>query len=300
MQQHTGQHLLSAVLMDLYGIETAGFHLGAASSTIDVAAPVLEPEQVLAVEMRANERVAENRPVAIAFEGDSEALELRRATERQGSLRIVTIEGLDRSACGGTHVRSTAEIGPVLIRKLERIRGIVRIEFLCGLRAARRARADFDALDRIARVFSAPLDEAPALVEAQHEAASAAQKAHRRAAGELARYRGKELYLATAPGAEGVRRALQRRPSGALDEELHALARGFTAQPKAVFVALIEDPPAVLLAVSDDAGLNAGALLKMAVTKHGGRGGGSAQMAQGSVPAAELFEVLLADLLPRG
>ena len=82
-------------------------------------------------------------------------------------LRIVTIEDLDRSACGGTHVRSTGEIGPVLLRKLDKVRQAVRIEFLCGMRAVRRARADFDALSRIAQLFSAPLDETPALVASQ-------------------------------------------------------------------------------------------------------------------------------------
>ena len=297
MQQHTGQHLLSAVLLDLYGFDTVGFHLGAESSTIDISAAGLDPAQVLAAEAAVNRRVFENRPVAVTLEAEDEAQGLRRRpSDRHGVLRIVSIEGLDRSPCGGTHVRSTAEIGPVAIRKLDKVRGNVRIEFLCGQRAVRRARADFAGLARIARVFSAPLDDSPALVEAQREALLAAEKACRRAATELARYRGQDLYRTTAPGPDGLRRALRRQAAGELDDELRALAQGFAAQPKAVFVAAGDSPPAALLAVSEDAGLHAGNLLKAAVAKYGGRGGGNALLAQGSVGSVDLLERLLADL----
>lgn len=297
MQQHTGQHLLSAVLLDLYGFDTVGFHLGAESSTIDISATGLDPAQVLAVETSVNQRVFENRPVAVTLEAEAEAQGLRRRpSDRHGVLRIVSIEGLDRSPCGGTHVRSTAEIGPVAIRKLDKSRGNVRIEFLCGQRAVRRARADFAGLARIARVYSAPLDESPALVEAQRDALLAAQKAYRRVAAELARYRGQDLYRATAPGTDGVRHSLRRQAAGVLDDELRALAQGFTSQPKAVFVAASDSPPAALLAVSEDAGVHAGNVLKAAVAKYGGRGGGNALLAQGSVGSVELLERLLADL----
>jgi alanyl-tRNA synthetase len=297
MQQHSGQHLLSAVLLDLYGFDTVGFHLGAESSTIDISATGIDPDQVLAVEESVNQRVFENRPVAVTFEAEAEAQGLRRRpTERHGVLRIVSIEGLDRSPCGGTHVRSTAEIGPGAIRKLDKVRGNLRIEFLCGQRAVRRARADFAALARIARVYSAPLDETPALVEAQRDALLVTQKAHRRVVTELARYRGQDLYGATAEGADGVRRSLRRQPAGVLDDEMRALAQGFTAQPRAIFVAASDSPPAALLAVSEDAGVHAGNLLKASVAKYGGRGGGNALLAQGSVGSVELLERLLADL----
>jgi len=103
----------------------------------------------------------------VRFEDASQAQGLRKPSEREGELRIVSIEGLDRSACGGTHVRSTAEIGPVAIRKLDKIRGNVRIEFLCGLRAIRRARSDYQALSKVARVFSAALDDVPEAGAAQ-------------------------------------------------------------------------------------------------------------------------------------
>ena len=295
MQQHTGQHLLSAALVELYGVETVGFHMGAESSTIDLATAALGADQVLAVETHVNQRVAENHPVAIAFEEATEAHGLRRPSERDGELRIVSIEGLDRSPCGGTHVRATGEIGPILIRKLDKIRGNVRIEFLCGARAVRRARADFDALSRIAKMLSAPLDDSPSLVAALREAGETAEKARQRLALELARFRGREMYEAALAGPDGLRRGVHRQPSGSL-EEVRGLAQGFTAQPKAVFVGAVEDPPAVLLAVSADTGLNAGELLKTALAKHGGRGGGSAVLAQGSVASPQALASVLKEL----
>jgi alanyl-tRNA synthetase len=289
MQQHTGQHVLSAVLLERFGIPTVSFHLAADSATIDVAA-ALEPEQVREAERRANEVVTENRPVRIGFEGAEEATELRRPSQRRGLLRVVTIEGLDRSACGGTHVRGTGEIGPILIRKLERVRGHLRLEFLCGMRAVRRARADYEALDAIARSLSCGLEETPRLVAAQKERLEAAEKARRKLASELAERQGRELYRETTPDASGMRRVVRRMPSGTIDEELHALARGVTSESRAIFVTLIEDPPSVLLAVSADAGVHAGDALRAALHMVGGRGGGNARLAQGSLPGKAALE----------
>ena len=139
MQQHTGQHLLSAVFEDLFKIGTVSFHMGADVSTIDVSAESLKSSQVERVEARFAEIVAEARPVSITFEDATADLNLRKASERSGILRIVSIEGIDRSACGGTHLRSTVEIGSLQIRKLEKIRNTTRVEFVCGGRALRTA-----------------------------------------------------------------------------------------------------------------------------------------------------------------
>ena len=297
MQQHSGQHLLSAVLIEMFGAATVGFHLGSESSTIDVALVSLDPPQAAALERRANQVVFENRPLSVSFEENPQGL--RKPGERTGALRIVSIQGLDRSACGGTHVRSTGEIGPVLLRKLDKAHGSLRIEFLCGARAVRRARADYEALSGIGRLFSAPLDETPALVAAQAQALDASEKTRRRLATELARLRGGELYLATSPNQAGLRAVLQRLPQGAtLDDELRATAQGFTKWPKSLFLAAAPDPPTLLLATSQDAGIHAGNLLKFAVTRRGGRGGGNAQLAQGSLPSPEALEQAVKELMP--
>jgi alanyl-tRNA synthetase len=295
MQQHTGQHLLSAVFEEMLSLRTVSFHLGAESSTIDLEGAPPGDAAMREVEKRANRMVFENRPVSVLFEDAAEARGLRKASEREGLLRIVSIEGLDRSACGGTHVRTTSEIGVILLRKVEKVRQNTRVEFLCGGRAAARARADFDALLKASQLFSSPLDDVPELVAAQIEAARSGEKARRKLELGLASYRGKELYGATAPGLDGMRRIARHDERGSL-EELRAVAQSFTAQPKAVFLAAFDDPPSVLLAVSEDAGIDAGKALKAALAEAGGRGGGTARMAQGSVASKEALEKVLGKL----
>ena len=295
MQQHTGQHLLSAVFEELFGLHTVSFHLGAGSATIDLEGRAVEARTALEAERRANAVVFENRAVTVRFEDAAGAQGLRKASAREGTLRIVVIDGLDRSACGGTHVRSTGEIGPILLRKLEKIRQSVRVEFVCGGRAVRRARADYEALSRIAQLFSAGLDDAPGMVAAQLESARAGDKARRKLELDLAAMQGRELYRQTAAGPDGMRRVVQRLDRGSLDE-LRAVAQNFTAEPKALFVATLKDPPSVMLAASADAGVDAGKVLKAALTEAGGRGGGNVRVAQGSVPEEKLLEGVLVKL----
>ena len=244
-------------------------------------------------EERCAEIVSQARPVTIAYEDAAADLGLRKASERTGTLRVVSIEGIDRSACGGTHVRSTAEIGPVLARKLEKIQGNVRIEFVCGLRALRQARGDFQALVEISRAFSAPLEDTPALAASQMERAKTLEKSLQRLATELARREGRELYERTETDAAGLRRAIERGP---IDDAMRARAQAFAAGSKAVFVAVCDSPPSLLLAASADSGIHAGERVKAAVTAAGGRGGGNQALAQGSVPSVEALEGLLAAL----
>jgi alanyl-tRNA synthetase len=295
MQQHTGQHLLSAVFAERFGLDTVSFHLGSESSTIDLEVGAVDDRTVQETERHANAIVFENRPVTIKFQDADEAQSLRKTSAREGELRIVVIEGLDRGACGGTHVHATGEIGPIVIRKLERVRQTVRVEFLCGGRAVRRSRADYEALSKVAQLFSASLEDAPALVASQLEAGRAADKVRRKLELELARYRGRELYDATPAAPDGTRRHI-RRMADASPEDLRALAQSFTEQPKAIFAATLEKPPSLLYAVSADVGIDAGQALKNALAQTGGRGGGNRRLAQGSVPDAALLDKVLAAL----
>ena len=148
---------------------------------------------------------------------------------------------------------------------------------------------------RIAQLFSAPLDEVAPMVAAQLEAAKVGERARRKLELDLAAYRGKELYGSTEPGPDGMRRAVERLDRGNL-EDLRAVAQNFTAQTKSVFVATLKDPPSVLLAASADSGVDAGKLLKAALTEAGGRGGGNARIAQGSVPDAALLDAVVAKI----
>ena len=296
MQQHSGQHLLSAVFERMYGFRTVSVHMGETSSTVDLETASVTREQLRAVEEAANRAVAGNRPVTVGFEDASEAGGLRKATERTGDLRIVSIDGCDRSACGGTHVRATGEIGLIVLRKLDKIRGNVRVEFLCGLRAVRRARLDYEALDAAARVFNAQWDDVPALAASMTEQLKEAGKERRRLGLELAGLRGRQLWEAQEVSASGRRVYVDERASGPLDDEVRALALSYTAQAGAAYIATSQDPPAVLLAVSEDTGLHAGNLMKPLLAELGGRGGGNNRTAQGSLPSKDAIAALIAKL----
>lgn len=288
MQQHTGQHLLSAVIVDLFGWPTVSVHFGSEVSTLDLDAATITPEQVAAAEARANAVVWENRPVTVTFEDAATAVGLRKATDRDGTIRIVSIEALDRSACGGTHVRRTGEIGPILIGKTERVRKQVRLEFVCGARAVRRARANHELLQRLALAASAAPEELPALFDAQRAELKAAQAARREAEARWHEVRAQELYAAAPVDAAGIRRVTLNDAANL--EQLRSLAQSFTALPRALFVGVLPTPPTLLLAASADAGIDAGAALKRVLGEVGGRGGGNARLAQGTVPGAEALE----------
>jgi len=282
MQQHTGQHLLSAVLAEAFGYQTVSVHFGSDSSSLDLEVGALSSEQVREAEIRANAVVFENRPVSIAFEEAGATSGLRKASDRSGTLRVITIADLDRSACGGTHVRATGEIGSILIRGVERVKKQARLEFLCGGRAVRQARADYETLFRMAGVASAGIPDLPALFEKQRADLRLLEHSRRALDEELVGYQARDLYDATAPAANGVRLIVHRaggRPIGAL----RGLAQAVLTHPKVILLGSIDSPPSLLLATSADSGVDAGATLKPILDSHDGRGGGSPRIAQGTV-----------------
>jgi alanyl-tRNA synthetase len=292
MQQHTGQHVLSAILADLLGHATVGVHFGQGSSTLDLDTGLLSADQVIRVEERANEIVVENRPVEVTFEEAATAIGLRKGSPRTGTLRVVNIRNLDRSACGGTHVCATGQIGAILIRKVERARKGTRLEFLCGGRAIRQARADYALISRLAGELSAAPDELPRLIEAQRASLKEAASARRELETRLDLYQARELYAATPPNPTGLRRVVVQQETGSL-EHLRGVGQAFASLPLAIFVGAVASPPAVLLAASPDSGVDAAGVLRGLLGAVGGKGGGSMGLAQGTVPGtAQLHQVL--------
>ena len=289
MQQHTGQHLLSAVFEDLFGYPTVSVHFGADRSSLDLDVGSIDAARLGDAERRTNEIVWENRTVTVSFEDSAVVTGLRKPPPREGTLRVVTIDALDRSACGGTHVRATGEIGSIVLRGTERMRKQTRVEFLCGARVIRQARADYEALSGIALSVKASIAEAPALVASQGEQLREGAAIRKRLETELAEFQARDRYDATSPTAGGVRVAITRREAGSL-EEVRPLAQAFVSRPRAVFVAAVASPATILVAASDDAGVDAGAIVKAALASAGGRGGGSPRLAQGTVPNAESLD----------
>ena len=292
MQQHTGQHLLSAVFLRELGAATVSFHLGAESSTIDLAGEMPGPQEVARVEEVVNRLIAEDRPVTVSTvdRGTAEAMlargDLRKLPERQGPLRVVEIAGVEWNACGGTHVASTGRIGGLTVRRLERVKGATRVEFCCGLRAIRAARADFATLGELGRLLSTGADALPAKVSGMLEESRAAGKARRALIEKMAGFE------AAAHAGTGLVEA------AAHDVEYAKLLAGnLAAQPgrTALVTALEGDRATVVLASS---GVNCGAVMKDALSVLGARGGGSTTLAQGGIAAAELGS-LLAELRKR-
>lgn len=297
MQQHTGQHLLSAVFEDLFGFKTVSIHFGPDYSTVELDTDSLTHQQILKAEARANVIVGEARPVSVTFEDAKSAVGLRKASDREGTLRIVSIDGADRSACGGTHVRTTAEIGTILLRSSEKVRKSTRIEFLCGQRALGRARKDYETLNSIANSLSAALDDVGSLVAAQADRLKESEGARKKLANDLAGYRAREKYDTSTPDASGVR-VLVLRDASSMDDA-KAIAQAAFALPKVIVIGAIASPPSVLVAASEDSGADAGKLLKEKLAAVGGRGGGSPRLAQGSVPDAAALNAVVEQLVNR-
>jgi alanyl-tRNA synthetase len=297
MQQHSGQHLLSAVFFEGLGLATRSVHFGAETSTLDLDTSELGAEPLLAVEARANELVFDNRALSVADEQAPEGL--RKESARSGPLRIVSIAGLDRSACGGTHVARTGEIGPILLRRLERVRKLLRVEFVCGGRATRRARSDYDALARLGGLLSASVDDVVDVVSKRMAEQQRDAAALRMARESLDSYQAAELYArARAEAGEGAALHFERRAEGSV-QELRGLAQAYAAHPNALLIVALERSASILLAASADTGVDAGALLKAALAAKGGRGGGSARVAQGSVDCADALAEVLRDVRAR-
>ena len=293
MQQHTAQHLLSALLADRYGWPTVSVHFGDDASTVDVAAEDGVAAELLAtIERRANDLALENHEVTVSYEDAATATGLRKASDREGTLRIVTIAGLDRSACGGTHVGRTGEIGAILLRRAERTRGHTRIEFLAGHRAVRRARADAELLTRSARPLSAAPSDLPVLVEQQQTRLLELERERKRLLGELAAHEAQALWRAAAADAAGVRRVHTHTAGAVKDAE--PLVQQLLALGPCVVLVTNPDSGAVLLAATPEAGVDAGQTLRTALQAAGGRGGGSPRLAQGAAAAVALAGVVAA------
>ena len=293
MQHHTGQHLLSAVFIEMLNAETVSVHFGADSSTLDLDVGEISPGQVADVQDRANAVAAGNRPVTVSFEDATTATGLRKPSERAGVLRLVTIAELDKSACGGTHVRSTAEIGAILVRRVERVKKRVRVDFLCGLRAARRASADYLALSHIATGYSAALDDAPALVDRQRAELHDALTGRDALLNQLAAYQARERIAAMTPNGSGRRVVMELVSTGSL-EALRPLALAVAAHDGAIFIGALDHPASILFATSQSSDVDAGRVLKELLSAAGGRGGGSPRLAQGSLPSKDALMTVIA------
>lgn len=282
MQQHSGQHVLSAAFDRLFGVRTESFHLGAVSATIDLSREVTLREMT-AAEDDANRIVWEDREVRVRFVSaeEAESLPLRKASARTGALRLVEVPDFDLSACGGTHVARTGGIGVIAIAGTEKVRGGTRVEFLCGGRALDRFRQWRSAVADSRRLLSVePAELAPAIERLQQE-----QKALGRSARSLQERLA--VHEAAALVGRGVRSGTRVVIAEVLDGwdavGLKALAVAAAATPGAVVALFSTSEPALVVVAraADVPDVDAGAVLRALVAQFGGKGGGKPDLAQG-------------------
>jgi alanyl-tRNA synthetase len=280
-QQHSGQHVLSAAFVRTAKVATLSFHLGGAVSTIDLAREVT-PAEIAAAEDAANAVVLEHRPVTIRFVSGEEAaaLPLRKEPKRTGELRIIDIADWDVSACGGTHVSHTGEIGPIAVRGWERFKGGTRLEFVCGGRTLAAFRELRDAVTVASRLLSVLPNELSTAIGRLQEEARDLRRSQRDLQADLAGFRAAALAGAAEP--IGPHRAVLASVPGADGNALKALAVAIVSQPGLVAVLAGDARPAVaVVARSADVALDAAALFKALVGRFGGKGGGRPDLAQG-------------------
>jgi alanyl-tRNA synthetase len=297
MQQHSAQHVLSAAYIRLFNMPTVSFHMADDYCSIDLDTPALSKEQIESAERLANEVTLENRSVNIRFttRDEAEKLGLRKLPPAErGQLRLIDIHDFDLTACGGTHVSSTGQIGAILLRKSEKVRHGHRVEFVAGLRAVSTARRDFSTLTEAAALFSAQLYDLPQQARKSLDEIRSLRKQSEQSQDELADAQAAMLLQET-PESQG-RKLIVHTFSGRDLNFLKLLAQKITRQSAAIALLATDSPqPALVFAQSAGQPHDMGKLLKETLAKLGGRGGGSKDLAQGGAPnSAGLREALTA------
>lgn len=286
MQQHTGQHILSAAFDRTAGVRTESFHLGTAHCTIDLAREVSAREIAVAEDL-ANAVVWEDRPVTVRFvsEDEAAALPLRKESLRTGTLRLVDVTDFDLSACGGTHVPTTGRIGIIAVSGVEKVKGGTRVSFVCGGRALASHRAHRDRVDGLVRLLTVGPDDLRGSVERLQGELRTQQKTIKDLQSQVATSLAESL-RATAESTGSFARVLCAQPgwdAGALK----TLASALVAGPGHVAVVIGSGSTVpVVVARSSDVSFAANVWLTQATSVLGGKGGGRPELAQGALSAS--------------
>jgi alanyl-tRNA synthetase len=302
IQQHSGQHVLSAAFVRLFNLPTVSFHMGVESCSIDLDTKDLTTAQVEAAEALANDAVTENRAVSIRFVTPEAArgLGLRKIPPvERDELRIIEVHDFDLTACGGTHVSATGQIGCILLRKTEKTRQGWRVEFVCGKRAVAASRRDYAVLAESGGLLSSHIWDIPQQVRKLQEESRDSRKSREHLLEELA-----DLYASrvlTETPENGGRKIIVRTFPDRDLTFIKLLAQRLTRQSAGVvaFLGITSETPALVFAQSSGQPFDMGRLMKEALARLGGRGGGSKDMAQGGPAQVEGMEAALTELAAR-
>jgi alanyl-tRNA synthetase len=298
MQQHSGQHVLSAAFLERYEMPTVSFHMGDDYCSIDLAVPSVSSEQIIGAEKRANQIVFDNRPVRVRYvsRAEAEKLGLRKLPPAErDELRLIEVADFDLSACGGTHVSASGQIGSIILRKSEKVRQGTRVEFACGERGVRMARRDYGALSEAAGLFSAQLWDVPEQIRKSVEESKLLRRQKNDVLDELAGLMAL-ADLQAQPEKNGrkiVVRAFSDRDITFAKLFAQKVTRSgmpaialvaSTAGPAGLVFCQTSTQTAAQTAAQAGSAADMGGLLKQVLSSVGGRGGGGRDFAQGGLP----------------
>ena len=277
MQQHTGEHILSGILHQMFGAENVGFHIGSDAVRMDTSVPI-SAEGLREAELAANRIVWQNLPVLITYPTREELARMtyRSKKEIEGQVRIVTIPGADVCACCGTHTAATGAVGQIKILAAENYKGGVRLSIVCGERALLAAQAMRQRQADIGALLSAKPSETAHAVHRVYDEYTALKFAHFGLCSELF----DALAAQVAPGADAIRIVPGLGPDG-----LHRLAARLSEATTGLCAALTANEKGTGYCLAQ-AGGDVRALTKALNTALNGRGGGKPGICQGSCAAA--------------
>jgi alanyl-tRNA synthetase len=287
MQQHTGQHLLSAIFQERAGLPTVSFHLGEDICTIDVQGPEPSEQTLEGVERAANKIIFEDRAVQVHYATPEQIAErgVRKRVEREGMLRVIEIDGTDFQPCGGTHVRTTGQIGIVMVRKVSKVRQDWRVEFVCGGRAERFARVDFRQLRDSAQALQCAPNEVPTAAQRVVAERDTHYAALRNCLQQLAEAEAELALKSVATTDDGVR-VVERIFAAVHPDFPGFFAMALTKREKVVGLLAMQDSGQIFFAQHAGENRDMTTIMKHVLGEVGGKGGGTKDFARGRLADA--------------
>jgi alanyl-tRNA synthetase len=289
MQQHTGQHLLSAALLKEFGLETISFHLGEEICAIDVRGAEPSAPTLLATEKAVNEAIFEDRAVKVLYATLEElrGLGVRKEVDREGTLRAIEIQGVELQPCGGTHVARTGQIGIIQLRRCSKIRQDWRLEFLCGRRVVKAARADYETRKTAAEKLKCSTEEVVAMLDKALMERETNHKSAKERGEKLAAFEAEKMVEETPPRTDGVR-VVAHVFEGVEANYVLLLAPAIAAHEKTIALIARSECGHVFFGQGPGVGRDMNGLLKKVLEQVSGKGGGTKDFARGGLkdPAA--------------
>ena len=284
MQQHTGQHLLSAIFQERFGLMTVSFHLGEAVSTIDLRGPQPSPLILEGAARAANAVVFEDREITVRYGTAEQFAELgvRKEVDRMGILRAIEIAGIDLQPCGGTHLRRTGQLGMILLRGCNKIRQDWRVEFVCGGRADAAARGDAELIGQMSGQLKCGPQDLSSAVERLLRERDASAKRLKVLIPKVAQAEAAALLNSTAADANGIR-AIAQLLENVESDYLQQLATALSGSEYVVAFLADKQTGSIVFAKHGKVGKDMNALLKQVLTQFAGKGGGTRDFARGSL-----------------